>query len=351
MVPTRSRSWLLAVAIVPLALALVVGGANAVDLDDDGRSVVTELQDGTDPFVADTDSDGLDDGRERTLGTDPTDSDSDGDGVDDFLEVTQRPTDPSLADTDDDGLEDGTELSGPTNATVADTDGDGLDDGRERALGTDPLDPDTDGDRLADGAEVRGETANGVPLPGADPLRIDLYAQVDRAPGVEELDDAEFERLEEHFAAMPVENPDGSTGITLHLHRGGVLDDVDPYDGSNDDHLDDASERARGDGRAAVHGIVLVPFEDGMPQIGYAYAPGDLVLVDAGISESARESVVVHELLHNVVGHLGPTPGRCEGNTVHYCDGGWLEPSLGGEFSKELPKPIAEQIEENGFEG
>jgi hypothetical protein len=259
-------------------------------------------------------------------------------------------TDPTLADTDADGLEDGTELAGPTNATVADTDGDGLDDGRERSIGTDPLNPDTDGDRLSDGAEVRGETANGAVLPGADPLRMDLYVQVNRAQGVDGLDTNRIDRIEGHFADMPIENLDGSEGIALHLRRGGVVDALGPYDGSNVDALDDVAERARGDGADVSHSVLLVHFEDGFASVGYGYAPGDLVLVDGDVSGSSREAIVVHELLHNVVGELEPSPGRCEGNTVHYCEGGWLEPSLAG-ISEELPQPIAEQIEANGFEG
>lgn len=161
----------LAVAGVTILL-LSAGGATAatdlVDLDGDGRPVIEELRAGTDPLDADSDDDGLRDAVEREYGTDPL---------------------------------------------AADTDGDGLADGRElEEYGTDPTVADTDGDGFTDGEEVTLERT----LPGADPTRVDIYVEVDymSEPG---LTDAEIERLEQTFADAPVENPDGSTGISLHV--------------------------------------------------------------------------------------------------------------------------------------
>src|SRR5688500_17731078 len=69
----------------------------------------------------------------------------------------------------------------------SDRDGDGLPRWQERRIGTDPSNNDTDGDALQDGWEVMGMVpslvrsahAQGVPLPGADPLRKDLFVEVD----------------------------------------------------------------------------------------------------------------------------------------------------------------------------
>lgn len=83
-------------------------------------------------------------------------------------------------------------------------------------------DEDTDGDGLADDWEQNGipfERADGtigrVVLPRADPLRKNMYIEVDAAliPVPEESMDL----VVEAFDRAPVVNPDGSTGIILHI--------------------------------------------------------------------------------------------------------------------------------------
>ena len=349
MAPTPRRSLLFALAIVPLAFFAVLGGTNVVALDGDDTAAAAEVWGGSDPLATDTDRDGLDDGAEYAAGSDPTVADTDGDGVNDAAEV-RIGTDPASADTDGDGLDDAFEIGGPTSPTDADPDDDGLDDARELGLGTDPFLADTDGDRLPDGAEVDGVTRTGVELPNADPLRMTLYVRVDHAAGADGIDPATADRLEAHFASMPIENPDGSTGIDLHVRRGGPLDGVDPYTGENFDALEAASERARGDRRAVDHGILIVPFEHDVASVGYGRTPGQFLIVDAGASTADRESIAVHELLHNVLGDLDDSPGRCGEDPAHFCDGGWLSPSLGDGFERSLPEPVAEEIERRGFE-
>ncbi|HRQ73724.1 MAG TPA: GC-type dockerin domain-anchored protein [Phycisphaerales bacterium] len=87
---------------------------------------------------------------------------------------------------------------------------------------------DTDGDGLPDDWEI-----NGIPyesggqthrfmLPGADPLRKNLYLEIDAMEGFE-LGDWPVAHLVAAFANAPVSNPDGSAGITLSILR----DDTD----------------------------------------------------------------------------------------------------------------------------
>jgi len=116
---------------------------------------------------------------------------------------------------------------------VADADQDRLVDCQEIVRSLDPGDPDTDDDGLRDGDEVLG-TVKGLDLPalGVHPRRKDLLLEHDwqddafgcalhsHKPTAATLDE-----LTAAFAAMPVTNPDGSTGITL-IHdvgQGGPL--------------------------------------------------------------------------------------------------------------------------------
>lgn len=109
--------------------------------------------------------------------------------------------------------------------SATDSDGDGLTDTEESALGLNPLNPDTDGDALLDGWEVSG--VNGIDLPalGANPLRKDIFVEMDfmtRATATRELgpNDAVIEMIRDVFARAPVANPDGSNGISIHLEVG-----------------------------------------------------------------------------------------------------------------------------------
>nr|WP_238378387.1 hypothetical protein [Haloarcula rubripromontorii] len=100
--------------------------------------------------------------------------------------------------------------AGP-NAT--DTDGDGLADSLERSVyHTNPAKADTDGDGYPDGMEVRCEQA----IPDADPLRTDIYVEVDSTESTT-LSEPVQTSIVETFAEAPVSNPDGSTGIDIHL--------------------------------------------------------------------------------------------------------------------------------------
>jgi hypothetical protein len=318
----------------------------ASDTDGDGLADRTEVDGPTDPTVADTDGDGLDDGTEREVGSDPTVADSDDDGLEDGRE-RELGTDPTAADTDADGLDDRTEVQGPTDPTASDTDDDRLDDGRELELGTDPLAPDTDGDGLLDGSEVRGRTADGVALPDADPLEMDLYVQINHGSNVVAPSPYSIGGIEDYFARMPVENPDGTTGIDLHANFEGSLGQSATYTGSNFHALADLSEDARGERTPEYHGVLFAEFDTGDRSIGVGSTPGDFSVIDAGTSGSDQEAIVVHELLHNVMGEL-EAPGRCTGDPAHYCNGGFLEPRIGN--GRYLPTVLGNEIERNGFE-
>jgi hypothetical protein len=266
------------------------------------------------PVPVDSDDDGLPDSREAELGTDPNDADTDGDGLTDGRE-RDLGTSALARDTDDDGIDDDMELAYGTDPLSADTDDDGLDDGRELRVGTDPENPDTDDDQLLDGWEVRGRIPDrGTRLPNASATRMDMYVQVNYGKFVQPMSDRALNIIAQEFREMPIENPDNSRGVTVHFFdndsRGGFLNhtfDVTGPDESFESVRDTFYADEYMGNRTDVYHLVVVA-ENLTGAAGYGDAPGLLSVVDEAVStESLRHrpgdrAVVVHELLHNVVG-------------------------------------------------
>jgi hypothetical protein len=129
-------------------------------------------------------------------------------------------------DTDGDGLDDVWELAADDTArldwTNPDSDGDGTDDGDE----------DYDGDNLTNLEEFAASrlTAHD-PESSPHPLRLDLLVELDamegRTPEASALDE-----VAAAYAALPLENADGTTGVGVHFY----LDELDipaqDFDGS-----------------------------------------------------------------------------------------------------------------------
>lgn len=95
-------------------------------------------------------------------------------------------------------------------------------------VGTDPHDPDTDDDGISDGDEVLG-AENGLNLPalGVSPLRRDILIEydwfddsIDCGNHSHRPTQATLDMVTATFAAAPVPNPDGSTGINFVHDRG-----------------------------------------------------------------------------------------------------------------------------------
>ncbi|PSP50813.1 hypothetical protein BRC67_08745, partial [Halobacteriales archaeon QH_3_68_24] len=305
--------------------------------------------------AADTDDDGIDDGREVELGTDPTVADTDEDGLPDGRELDLG-TDATLADTDGDGLADGAELDHDTDPTAADSDEDGLADGREIEVGTNATLADTDGDSLADGAEVAGETEGGAAIPDADPLRMDLYVQVSVSNGTDPYSEAERAELRGTWADLPVDNPDGSTGVELHLDQR-ELNETHVIEEAGD--YGRLKERYGADSLGNRSGVYrhLLLLEIDRDYAGRAAAPGTFSVVGGGYTRSFdglryRVFVAVHELLHNVVGRLDEDnrcPSEFDGTNAqfHTCEG-WLSYDRPDE-ARFLPDGLAEELERDGL--
>lgn len=226
--------------------------------------------------------------------------------------------------------------------TPVDSDGDGLTDSREQEVGTNPDEPDTDGDNLLDGWEVDGEHPSGVEYPDADPLRMDLYVETNWSLEAPPMNN--FSGVRERFAKMPVENPDNSTGITLHIRRGGLIEKQLIYNGNRESFDDIASEAER---KPYYHHVIWVQYSEDN-RVGTSSTPGHFVLMNEDVADDTQEIGLVHELLHNVLGDI-EADGACSGDSAHYCDGGYMEPVL-LDRSYYLPAELADEIEANGFE-
>jgi hypothetical protein len=228
----------------------------------------------------------------------------------------------------------------------SDADGDGIDDGIEQRLGTDPEDTDTDGDRLPDGWEARGETPGGVPLPGADPTRRDVYVRVSYGDGVTPLTESERTRLRQQWAAMALDNPDGTQGVDLHLVTTARLNRTVRLDGTaSREELLGRFYTALGDRRCVYHHLVFGQILD-EDTLGYGDTPGYLAVVDGTRTADAgsgadRVDYAVHELLHNVAGEL-------DGDTYH-TDQGWLSHRVDDPDWERTLAPLTRQTLADGF--
>lgn len=182
---------------------------------------------------------------------------------------------------------------GGTALSVADSDNDGLRNVAETLYGTDPQDPDTDGDLLPDGAEVKSGRFPNDTLAGADPLRKDVFIELDHV----DYEDCRFqqenlERIRTVFADAPITNPDGSTGISVHFQSDNITESFPTEESvmegaawSHADHFYDG-----------YHHMVVTPYTQGLHAGQVSFVP------------CRQPSTLAHELGHalGLHDHRGP---------------------------------------------
>ncbi len=216
------------------------------------------------------------------------------------------------------GDNDPTCTSGPT-----DTDNDRLSDSDEQTRGTDPTNPDSDGDGISDGDEVLGTTGGlNLPAMGLNPRRREILLEYDWFDdgldcGTHSHMPTAFAlaKVADAFAAAPLTNLDGTTGITV-IHdwgQGGA------FTGGN--LINDADGILLGDvfgteyqnykaanfasNRAGYFHYVIMPHRYGFDtnnSSGFAEIFGDDMIVSlqcAGFDENVA-ATVMHELGHNL---------------------------------------------------
>ena len=229
----------------------------------------------------------------------------------------------------------------PANCDV-DTDGDTLPDCAETNTGkfvditdtgTDPAHADTDRDGLKDGDELLG-TIDGLDLPalGVSPLRRDLLIEYDWFDDANDCavhshkpTAAVIERIRATYAAAPLQNPDGSTGINViqDAGQGGALTGGNLVEGQNavlPGALDATYRTIRGANqdarRVGYFRYVLLAhrYNGGSNSSGYGEIVGDdtIVTLNCANTEGNVARTVLHEVGHNLgLDHGGFEP--CNG--------------------------------------
>ena len=225
--------------------------------------------------------------------------------------------------------------------TIAEMDGDAIE--FVDVTGLPRPSPDRDGDRLLDGWEEAGRTPDGVPLPGADPDRKDLYLQVLYGADAVALDPAERASLRSIWAEMPVRNPDGSTGISLHIVDERRLDEpVQVYEPDRELLLRRYND-AFLDGGTCVYyqttfGDITQSDKGGRGALGGHVSMVDATQRTVRNGRSDRVVFLTHELLHN-------TAGFVDGQS--HTSQGWLSPVYDGS-EQSLTNATARTLE-TGF--
>jgi hypothetical protein len=188
--------------------------------------------------------------------------------------------------------------------------------------GTDPNNPDTDGDSIRDGDEVLGTVA-GLDLPalGANPLQKNILIEYDWIDDGNECNfhshrptQGVLDRVEAAFASAPVENPDGSTGITTIQDRGqggafsggNLVQDTDGVLTGGVSGAEFRNHKATNfdPAREGYFHYTLLPhrYNTSSSSSGQAEQPGDDLIVSlyCSITDKNVANTVMHEVGHNL---------------------------------------------------
>lgn len=222
----------------------------------------------------------------------------------------------------------------PSCLVGVDSDGDRLDDCYETNTGvfvsptdtgTDPFNADTDGDSIKDGDEVLG-TLGGLDLPalGTNPLHKDILVEYDwfddnAEPGTcsahsHRPTTATLAMVTATFAAAPVANPDGTTGINFIHDRGqggvfsggNLIADADGVlaSGVNSQEFVNYKNANFAPNRRGYFHYAILPhrYNTNSSSSGQAELPGNDMIVSLYCfnSDSNVAHTIVHELGHNL---------------------------------------------------
>ena len=191
--------------------------------------------------------------------------------------------------------------------------------------------PDIDGDGIPNTWEMKGYDADGdgkidvnYPAMGANPLKKDLFVEMDYMPDLLASED-ELDRITEIYAKLPIRNPNGTTGINIHLDAGSARSAKYNLGGGNEvahEQLDGKMQRwgdlylANMDPnrRSVFHYMIWGDSHGDKGSSGPGYVGGRGFIVTVGPrfwGKSATSDVRVATFVHE----LGHTLGMSHGGT------------------------------------
>ena len=185
--------------------------------------------------------------------------------------------------------------------------------------------PDIDGDGIPNTWEMKGYDADGdgkidvdFPAMGADPNHNDIFVEMDYMAGLLPSED-ELDRITKIYADLPVRNPNGTTGVNIHLDAGSARSAKYNLGGGNEisyQELDSefkalhrikATEGKFNPAREGTfHYVIWGDYYDNGTSSGIANFGGRNLMVTVGphfwgkASSDIRVAVFVHELGHNL---------------------------------------------------
>ena len=187
---------------------------------------------------------------------------------------------------------------------------------------------DYDGDGIPNSVEINGYDADGdgiidldLRAMGASPYHKDVFVEMDYMPG-ELASDADLDRIVESFNSMPLRNPDGSSGIHIHLDAGSASAKYNLGGGNQIEHkaLDDNMKvwqefkNSNFDSKRddIFHYMIWGDYYGNTSSSGLGWSNGKGFIVTVGKTKwptangDVRVGTFIHELGHNLgLGHGG----------------------------------------------
>ncbi|WP_314659556.1 zinc-dependent metalloprotease family protein [uncultured Rothia sp.] len=190
--------------------------------------------------------------------------------------------------------------------------------------------PDIDGDGIPNTWEMKGYDADGdgkidvdYPAMGANPLKKDLFVEMDYMPDLLASED-ELDRITDIYAKLPIRNPNGTTGINIHLDAGSARSAKYNLGGGNEvahEQLDGGMQRWREiraknmdpNRESVFHYMIWGDSHGDNSSSGQGWVGGRGFVVTVGprfwgksATSDVRVATFVHELGHNLgLGHGG----------------------------------------------
>ena len=181
--------------------------------------------------------------------------------------------------------------------------------------------------------EMKGYDADGdgkidvnYPAMGANPLKKDLFVEMDYMPGLLASEE-ELDRITEIFAKLPIRNPNGTTGINIHLDAGSARSAKYNLGGGNEvahEQLDSGLQRWREirtknmdpNRESVFHYMIWGDSYGDRGSSGQGWVGGRGFIVTVGprfwgksATPDVRVATFVHELGHNLGMDHGGTDG------------------------------------------